>query len=126
MPSDKKIPCNNNSNTARSSTPSSTTKAKVKRKVIFGKGLNNKSPSPKNVTVHNRAKFIPPSPPQASVHSLRQTKEKPTCLYLDPIGSHCTMVISSAQIANFSSSVVVVIQKSSRETEKNQVYSQSH
>jgi hypothetical protein len=120
MPSDKKVPCNNNNNSARSSTASSTTKAKVKRKAIFGRDLNNQSPSPENVTVRKRAKFIPLHLHGRLSVVLGEQRRSLHVFYLDPIGSHCTMVISSALIANFMKmpSVVVVIQKGSVGTAK--------
>lgn len=78
-----KTPSNNKSSNARSSIPSSNTKKKGKR-AVFGRALNNKSPSPENFRVRKCAKFIPPSPPRASVRSLCQTKDKPTCLLFGP------------------------------------------
>ncbi len=99
MPSYENL-SNNKSRTARSSTPSSTTKAKEK-KAMFGRALNNKSPSPENVTIRKCAKFIPTSPPWVSIHSLQWTKDKPT---RHLFGLHRKIwynVCPSAQILNF-------------------------
>jgi hypothetical protein len=49
-------------------------------KVVYGRELNAESPSPKSV--HNRSwpKYVPPSPPCATIRSLCHSGKKPSCL----------------------------------------------
>jgi len=48
--------------------------------VIFGRALDQQSPSPENeVITRERPRFIPNSPPCSIIRSLRRSGDKPTC-----------------------------------------------
>ena len=67
--------------------PPTDSKASGKKttKVRFGRSLDQRTPSPENITtVRQRPPFIPQSPPRALIRSLCRTLKKPTCSLFGP------------------------------------------
>ena len=69
---------------SRNSTPTVKKGSRGKQKAIFARELNECTPSPEEVHIPHRQRFVPPSPNRAQIRALRRSGEKPSCLLFGP------------------------------------------